>query len=289
MDAWTSSDATNWTLNISIFDVVFYFLHNGNKWPCCCLVRFRVFFVPPVLHPWFSESRPWRDPDPGGGLVRWWKRMQANGSRLRLDCVEIVSLFHSRTRRDNSKKPRNYLEWESRLFSGGSGGWIQLMLELFIVPEWVTSCQPAPSFMLACLFYFFFFLKNVRPHPNTAALKREQKTRVRVLLDTMNFFLTVSSKQREGKPAEPFHLKWLFIARLKREEAAGEVKGSVSNTLDLCFDQRFSRRPVDVSQVPPARCTGSHPCTWSGLQTASCDASTGPCPAITLCLKLAIA
>lgn len=35
-------------------------------------------------------------------------------------------------------------------------GGIKLMAELFIVAEWVTSCQPASSLMLACLFFFFF-------------------------------------------------------------------------------------------------------------------------------------
>lgn len=242
-------------------------------------IQFCFFCFFQILHPRVSQLCPWRDPDPGSGLVCWWRLIKANGSRLCMDYIEIVSLFHSETRHDNSNKSRNYSELEGRLFSFFGEGGIKLMAELFIVAEWVTSCQPASSLMLACL--FCFFLKNVHPHPGTAALKREQKTLVRVLLDTMNLFLTVSSMPREGKPAEPFHLKWLFIARLKREEAAGEVKGSVSNTLDLCFDQRFSRRPVDVSQVPPARCTGSHPCTWSGLETASCDACTGPSPVIT--------
>lgn len=265
------------------FWCVFFFWHNGNKWPCCCSVRFSFFFFfLQILHPWLC---PWRDPDPGGGLVCWW-RLTAP------DCVwTVLRLFHSfiqkrgATTATNQEIIQNERADYFYLFFWGWGGKTDgRALHCGQVSHFLPACPVLDACMLV---FFFFFLKNVHPHPGTAALKREQKTLVRVLLDTMNLFLTVSSMPREGKPAEQFHLKWLFIARLKRDEAAGEVKGSKPNTLDLCFDQRFSRRPVDVSQVPPARCTGSHPCTWSGLETASRDACTGPSPVITLCLKLA--
>lgn len=193
----------------------------------------------------------------------------------------VLRLFHRFILKRTSTTKRQQIKQLFRMVGQTIfSGIIKLMAELFIVAEWVTSCQLAPSLMLAHL--FFFFLKNA-PTPWRSSFERRIKNlSLRVLLVTMIEFL--SSKRREGELAALFHLQWLYIARLRRRKPTGKWRAACLNTLDFGFDQKFSRRPVDVSQVPLARCKGSHPCTWScGLWAGSCDACTGPSPVRTCC------
>lgn len=143
------------------------------------------------------------------------------------------------------------------------------MAELFIVAEWVTSCQPVPSLMLK---HFFFLIKKY-VHTLTQRLWEENKKTLPASFVGHNELVPRSffKAERSCSTFNDFSLHgW------NGRKPPGKCRAASPDTLDLCFDQRFSRRPVDVSQVPLARCKGSYPCTWSGLWTGSCDACTGP-------------
>lgn len=121
----------------------------------------------------------------------------------RLDYVEIVFEFSFKNDLWQQQQIKELFRMRGQTILRRG---IKLMAELFIVAEWVTSCQPALSLML--VHCFFFLLKNLPPHPDTATLKYKKKKLWMQICWKQWTGSSVSSKPREGKPVESFHLPW---------------------------------------------------------------------------------
>lgn len=78
--------------------------------------------------------------------------MKASDSRLCLDCVGIVSPMHLKITTATKIHEELFGMRVQTIFRQR----IKVMVELFIVAEWVTSCPSAPSLMLAYLIFTYW-------------------------------------------------------------------------------------------------------------------------------------